>query len=307
MVDDLSPNAPEAASGGQERTVGLARLGLIAVAILGVYLLAVGYAAQVDGDYGRVWTWEGYLAGVAGLAVIARYRERLNWSVIGLGLGLGALVGLIGISGLSQGSTPWLAEATFITLALIGGVLLRQTAHDRKRGHPGVRVSLLDGVWHEHWRVALRYGVRAAGRSLLFGALLGLPLAVLNVVYFAATSGPGQGWQLVLPQAVGALRPAVLEEIVFRFFVINLSVAVVGNRLSPRNLMIGALALGIVPHAFFHGAGGLVANPLGYIGFSLLTGLIFGLPMAYLQWRRDLETAIGFHWVIDFVRFWAGF
>ena len=307
MVDDRSDFAPVAVREGQSQRTGLARMGLIRAVIMAVFLLAIGYAVNVDGDYGRVWTWEGYLAGVAALAVIARYRERLNWGVIGLGLGLGALVGLIGASGLSQGSTPWLAEATFTTLALIGGVLLRQTAHDRKRGHPGVRVSLLDGVWHEHWRVALRYGLRAAGRSLLFGALLGLPLAVLNVVYFAATSGPGQGWQLVLPQAVGALRPAVLEEIVFRFFLINLSVAVVGDRLSPRNLMIGALALGIFPHAFFHGAGGLVTNPLGYIGFSLLTGLIFGLPMAYLQWRRDLETAIGFHWVIDFVRFWAGY
>jgi len=266
----------------------------------------VSFAAQTGGDYGRVWTWEGYLAGVVALVVMVRYRARLRWDVILLGLGLGALVGAINASGLSRGGTVWLAAAIFTTLALIGGVLLRQMVHDR-RAHPGVRVSLLDGVWHEHWRVILRRGARAAGRSLLLGALLGVPLAVVNALYFALSGAAGQGWQSVLPQAVAALRPAVYEEIVFRFFVINLVVAVVGDRLAPRTLLIGTLALGTLPHALFHGAGGLVANPVGYLGFSLLTALVFGLPMAYLQWRRDLETAMGFHWVIDFVRFWAGY
>ncbi len=223
-----------------------------------------------------------------------------------LGLGLGVLVGLINASRLSRGSTVWLAEALFTALALIGGILLRQTAHDRY-GHPGVRVSLLDGVWHEPWRVVLSRGARAAGRSLLLGALLGLGFAIINALYFAVSGSAGQGWQPALTEAIAALRPAVYEEIVFRFLVINLVVAVVGDRLSPRTLMIGTLALATLPHALFHGAGGLVANPAGYLGFSLLTALVFGLPMAYLQWRRDLETAVGFHWVIDFVRFVAGY
>lgn len=291
---------------GRDTRAGLVRLGLIAAAILAVYLLAVSYAAQTDGDYNRVWTWEGYLAGGVALAVMVRYRERLRGDSIALGLGLGALVGAINASGLSRGGTVWLAEAVFTAVALIGGMVLRQTARDR-RVHPGVRVSLLDGAWHEPWRIILRQRARAAGRSLLLGALLGLPFAVINALYFALSGAHGQGWQPVVPQAVAALRPAVYEEIVFRFFVINLVVAVAGDRLSSRTVLIGALVLGALPHALFHGAGGLVANPLGYLGFSLLTALIFGLPMAYLQWRRDLETATGFHWVIDFVRFWAGY
>jgi hypothetical protein len=37
------------------------------------------------------------------------------------------------------------------------------------------------------------------------------------------------------------------------------------------------------------------------------TCLLFGLPMAVLQVRRNLETAIAFHWWIDCVRFLFGF
>jgi hypothetical protein len=37
------------------------------------------------------------------------------------------------------------------------------------------------------------------------------------------------------------------------------------------------------------------------------TSLLFGLPMAFLQLWRNLETAIAFHWFIDFARFFFGF
>jgi len=37
------------------------------------------------------------------------------------------------------------------------------------------------------------------------------------------------------------------------------------------------------------------------------TGLLFGLPMAVLQIKKNLESAIAFHWLIDFARFLFGF
>ena len=45
------------------------------------------------------------------------------------------------------------------------------------------------------------------------------------------------------------------------------------------------------------------------MGFAMLaaTSLLFGLPMAYLQVRKNLEAAVAFHWLIDFARFWFGF
>jgi ABC-type spermidine/putrescine transport system permease subunit I len=38
----------------------------------------------------------------------------------------------------------------------------------------------------------------------------------------------------------------------------------------------------------------------------VVTSILFGLPMAYLAYKKDIETAIGFHWIIDAVRFTLG-
>ena len=38
-----------------------------------------------------------------------------------------------------------------------------------------------------------------------------------------------------------------------------------------------------------------------------MTSLLFGLPMALLQIKRDLASAIAFHWLIDFMRFLFGY
>jgi hypothetical protein len=35
--------------------------------------------------------------------------------------------------------------------------------------------------------------------------------------------------------------------------------------------------------------------------------LAFGLPMAILAYKRDIESAMGFHWTIDALRFSMGF
>lgn len=39
----------------------------------------------------------------------------------------------------------------------------------------------------------------------------------------------------------------------------------------------------------------------------ILNSVIFGLPMALMIKRKNLQMAIGMHWLIDFDRFAAGF
>ncbi|MCR2046781.1 hypothetical protein NSB25_05740 [Acetatifactor muris] len=39
----------------------------------------------------------------------------------------------------------------------------------------------------------------------------------------------------------------------------------------------------------------------------VLDGVLFGLPMALLMERKNLQMAAGMHWLIDFVRFAGGF
>ena len=274
-------------AGPARRQAGIARLLLVGVGLLAVYFAAVSVGASTDDTYWRVWTWIEAATGLAALVAAARYWRRLTVSDVILGLTLGALVGVIGAARLSLGGTPPWYEAAATALVFVGARAL--LPNDQ-----GVRVALLAD------------GPVLALRALGLGVLLGLPLAVLNVLYFVLT-GPGDGWQPVLLQAAAALRPAVLEEVVFRFFVINLCVALAGDKLPRRVLLIGTMILATVPHALYHGAGGLVHNTFGYLAFSLVLALVFGLPMAYVQWRRGLEAAIGLHWVIDFVRFWVGY
>lgn len=74
-----------------------------------------------------------------------------------------------------------------------------------------------------------------------------------------------------------------------------------------RLALIVAVGLAVVPHSLNHLPDLLLANPTMGIVMLMATCLLFGLPMAVLQVRRNLETAIAFHWWIDFVRFLFGF
>jgi len=40
---------------------------------------------------------------------------------------------------------------------------------------------------------------------------------------------------------------------------------------------------------------------------SIVGSIVFGLPMAMLMKKKNLQMAIGMHWFIDFIRFAAGF
>ena len=50
----------------------------------------------------------------------------------------------------------------------------------------------------------------------------------------------------------------------------------------------------------------LLGSALG-IFMLAATSLLFGLPMPFLQIKKNLEAAIAFHWWIDFMRFLFGF
>jgi hypothetical protein len=43
------------------------------------------------------------------------------------------------------------------------------------------------------------------------------------------------------------------------------------------------------------------------VAMLFVTSLLFGLPMAVLLIKKNLEAAIAFHWLIDFARFLFGF
>jgi membrane protease YdiL (CAAX protease family) len=104
-----------------------------------------------------------------------------------------------------------------------------------------------------------------------------------------------------------ALQPGIAEEIIFRFFVMNVFIAVLSNKFQPKWVMVISMFFGVIPHSLVHFSQLWILAPLNAIFLLISTSLLFGLPMAYLQYKRDLECAIAFHWFIDFIRFVGGY
>ena len=68
-----------------------------------------------------------------------------------------------------------------------------------------------------------------------------------------------------------------------------------------------ALVLAVVPHSLNHLPDLFLENPMMGLAMLVATSLLFGLPMAVLQIKKNLEAAVAFHWLIDFARFLFGF
>jgi len=144
------------------------------------------------------------------------------------------------------------------------------------------------------------------GRSLGLGVLLGIPFAVLNVLLFVFASGKQIVPEDVLTGAIMALKPAIMEEMAFRLLFMALAMVVL-MKVLPRNIAIAsAIFMAIVFHSAAHVPDLLMSNPPMALVMVVVTSLLFGLPMALLAYKKDIETAIGFHWIIDAVRFALG-
>jgi hypothetical protein len=64
------------------------------------------------------------------------------------------------------------------------------------------------------------------------------------------------------------------------------------------------LALSIISYwfAYLHTSGGID----GLVS-TVMIGTLYVLPLTFICFHRDLETAIGFHFFVDFVKFVAAF
>jgi hypothetical protein len=151
------------------------------------------------------------------------------------------------------------------------------------------------GLAHSKWmngRVALGL------QSFLWGCVLALPAALLNLL---GNLQAGDTWVRHVWQSLYAFVPALAEETWARLFLTTLIYAalrpVSGSR--PRRAVVAAILIGALVHGFAHSG----INPFGIVIGSLL----YGLPTALLFIKKDFEHAIGYHFLVDFVRFLAAF
>jgi hypothetical protein len=242
-----------------------------------VFLLGAALATFIVGLMIGTGAAPVLISGLTGLGLILVWRRDLNQRLLFAGAGVGLVCGL-GILLLGNGDLSW---AVFSGLCLppsfISGILLlKRTGLARCRWMEG---DLVPGL-----------------RSFLWGCALALPGALLNLL---GNLQGGDSWVRHAWQPLFALIPALGEETWARLFLTTLCYAVLRpvSSYHPRWAVGVAVLIGALVHGFGH---------TGIDLFGLIIGsLLYGLPSALLFIKKDFEHAVGYHFLIDFVRFIA--
>ncbi len=153
--------------------------------------------------------------------------------------------------------------------------------------------------------VSIHIGIVKSIRYFGLGAVISIPIAVLNVLYFSLSRQINM--RNMLSSAVFALKPAIAEEVVFRFFLLSYVYYLFRGKAETRLKNILIYILLIIPHELLHYPDLFVESPSWAVVMSIVGSIVFGLPMALLMKKKNLQMAIGMHWFIDFARFVAGF
>lgn len=268
---------------------GLGGFGLVYIFLFALNLilpLGDGLIFNYNSYAMRLWTWSEWSLAGAALAVIAFKWRNLSLKPVGAALVL-SLASASGIFIRYQSLVDTTQKAAIVFLTFLGGAaLFAEIKELRVRAVEGKPVIVV--------------------RAVLFGMLVAIPLSAVNNLYFYLSSQTLH-FRNIFYSAGMALSPGVSEEVVYRYFVMALVVWLLRGAASQRATVILALVLSVVPHSLNHLPDLFLQNPVMGIVMLAATSLLFGLPMAWLQMKQSLETAVGFHWLVDFVRFWFGF
>lgn len=252
-----------------------------------VYIYSIVYtiSKQDSGFMHRAWSWTEYIVVIFALVVIMIKHKSLKLNYIFTGI---LLSGISFLSFYERTDITTAVTNTSITLiTFVGGCMLSDNKIRNKS------------------ELALR-DYKAIPKALLWGMLIALPFAIINLVYFRSTFGATE-YMNPLNAAFLALQPGISEEIIFRFFIMNAIFYLLEGKIKIKHAVVISFIFGIVPHSLIHFSELWLVNVPSAIFMLLSTSLLFGLPMAYLQYKRNLETAIAFHWFIDFARFFVGY
>ncbi|MBK8931010.1 MAG: CPBP family intramembrane metalloprotease [Chloroflexi bacterium] len=233
----------------------------------------------------RIWSWSEFsLAGVAFIVLLQRRRIAANSFILAFTL---AFLSGGSIYLRNGGIMDAVQEGCVVVVPFVAGASLFQ----QTRGPI---------VW------AFQGGRANVTHSLFWGAASAVPLAIINNLFFYLNTGSvafKSGWYAALL----ALSPGISEEIIFRYFVIALCATSLQATSKERSGYWAILILAVVPHSLNHLPDLFLTHPAMAIFILVTTCLLFGLPMAVWQLKRNLETAVAFHWFIDFARFLFGY
>jgi hypothetical protein len=266
--------------------------GLIVVAILAIYSLIIIMPLLFGGPSVHPLLhpvlWSLALLSIASVAVVVLNREITFLNLL-IALAICAVVGSTSLLCIKNGDPAsffgtFLANGVPAGICYLGGYALLSST---KLTH----IRFIEKDWTK--------GVKSIGLGILFS----IPWVILNILMIQG-SGTVDVWMKgEVWRALTAIQPGVAEEIVFRLFLLTACFFLLSPYLTKRSAIWVSIILSAFIHGCLHTVPMLLTNPIMAIIQGFTVSVIFGLPMAYLYVKRDLETAISFHFFIDFIRF----
>lgn len=221
---------------------------------------------------------------VLGLVMLALLRPRLSRQEVGYALLLALVAGVAGLGAgwVTFSPLTWaVLQVALVLLGLLAGWSLLR--------HAGL---LQAGIGRS---LFLMEGAAPALRGFVRGILIGMPWAFGLVVLGAAN---GEGWVQAWWQPLVAIQPGIAEEAWGRVLLVPPLFVVFRSVARGRAALTAAVVIMAYWFAYLHTPGGFEA------AFStVMIGTLYAIPTSYLWLRQGLETAIGFHFWLDFVKF----
>jgi hypothetical protein len=225
---------------------------------------------------------------VVAVAVLVSLRPRIPRQEMLYVLGLSLVAGVAGLGALWVPFTPvvWsVLQVLLVSTGLLAGrAVLRHTG------------LLEQGIGHSR---LLSEGAAPALRGFLQGMLMGLPWALSLVVMGGSAS---ETWVRHWWQPLLAINPAIAEEAWGRILLVPLLFMLLRRTARPRKAFLTALVIVGYWFAYLHTSGGV-----GDLPSTIFIGTLYVLPVSYICLNRDLETAIGFHFLLDLIKFAAAY
>ena len=219
------------------------------------------------------------VSALIGLGLAISWRSQLTLRLVVIGFMVGLMAGL-GITFLGNGDLSW-AIYNFVTLPptfISGALLIKRTDLAKSR------------FLQAEYSLALQ--------GFLWACLIAVPAALLNLL---GGVHEGDSWVNHWWQPLYSLVPGIAEETWARLFLTTLCYALLRPTINqhPRRAILIAVMVGALVHGFGH---------TGIHPISLLVGsLLYGIPAALLFIKYDFEHAVGYHFLIDLIRYVAAF
>lgn len=141
-------------------------------------------------------------------------------------------------------------------------------------------------------------------KSALISILIGIAVGVVWGIFNLLLSNGELNLNITLSCFSTALSPAIYEEISYRAFIFAVCLYFLKGEIATKKEKLTCWFMMIIPHVMIHTPEMFITDGIasGIVGIFLLS-LLFGLPFAFLQRKRDLTSAMIAHGVVMIIRF----